>query len=156
MKRFFAHRAVAATAIVVAGCLMACGCSVVSPEESEWSGGYGEVTGTVTNRSGAPLEDMTVSMWGEVGISQTEMSYEVTTDSTGAFVISEVDLGGTHAYSQTYDLYVNCTWDDRAAVDVAYTTYVGSVVVERDDDCVVTVELSTADNGPGAPGSMFE
>ena len=156
MKRFFAHRAVAATAIVVAGCLMACGCSVVSPEASEWSGGYGEVTGTVTNRSGVPLEDMTVSMWGEVGTSQTETSYEVTTDATGAFVISEIDLGETHAYSQTYDLYVNCTWNDRAAVDVAYTTYVGSVVVESFGDCVVTVELSAADDGPGTPGSMFE
>ena len=156
MKRFFAHRAVAATAIVVAGCLMACGCSVVSPEASEWSGGYGEVTGTVTNRSGVPLEDMTVSMWGEVGTSQTETNYEVTTDANGAFVISEVDLGGAHAYSQTYDLYVNCTWNDRAAVDVAYTTYVGSVAVESSGDCVVSVELSVADGGPGDPGSMFE
>jgi len=156
VKRFFAHRAVAATAIVVAGCLMACGCSVVSPEASEWSGGYGEVTGTVTNRSGVPLEDMTVSMWGEVGTSQSETSYEVTTDATGAFVISEVDLGGTHAYSQTYDLCVNCTWSNRAAVDVAYTTYVGSVLVESTGDCVVTVELSAVDDDPGIPDSMFE
>ncbi len=156
MNKVFAQRAVAATAIVVAGCLMACGCSVMSPEDSEWSGGYGEVTGTVTNRAGTPLEDMMVSMWAEVGTNEAETSYEVTTDSSGAFVISEVDLGGTHAYSQTYDLYVNCTWNDRAAVNAEYTTYVGSVVVESSGDNVVSVELTVADNDPGDPGSMYE
>jgi len=156
VKRFFAQRAVTATAIVVAGCLMACGCSVVSPENSEWSGNYGEVTGTVTNRSGEPLESMTLSMWGEVGISQTETCYETTTDASGTFVISGVDLGGAHAYSQTYEFYVNCTRDDRAAVDEDYTTHVGSVTVESCDDCVVSVELCAAINGPGDPGSMYE
>ncbi len=135
---------------------MACGCSVVSPEDGAWSGGYGEVTGTVTNRSGVPLEDMTVSMWGEVGMSQTETSYEVTTDASGAFVISDIDLGGTHAYSQTYDIYVNCTQDDRSAVDEEYSTYVGSVVVVNHSDCVVAVELCAAINIPGDPGSMYE
>ena len=156
MRRIFAHKAVAATAIVVAGCLMSCGCSVMSPEDGAWEGNTGEVTGSVTNRSGTPLEGVTVSMWAEVGVSQTERSYEVTTDANGAFVISEVDLGENHAYSQTYEICVNCTWDNRAAVNTEYTTYVGSVTVDCAGECVVAVELEAADDGPGSPSSTFE
>jgi len=156
VKRFFAHRVVAATAIVVAGCLMACGCSVVSPEASSWDGGYGQVTGTVTDRSGNPLEDITVEMWGEVGASQTETTYEVSTDANGCFEIDQVDLGSIHAFEATYEIYVNCMKDDRAAVNDEYTTYVGTVMVEKSEQCVVTVEIRMADNGPGEPSSTFE
>lgn len=135
---------------------MACGCSVVSPEASSWDGGHGEVTGTVSNSVGEPLEDIMVSLWAEVGVSQTEVTYEVTTDANGAFVVSEIDLGGKHAFSQTYEVYANCMKEDRAALNTEYTTYVGSVTVEKTDSCTVTIELSVADDGPGEPSSAFE
>lgn len=153
---FFARRAVVATAIVAAGCVMACGCSVLSPADGSWEGGYGEVTGTVTNRVGTPLDEISVSMWAEVGVSQTETTYEVTTDGDGCFVISDVDLGGQHAYSQTYEIYVNCMKVNRAAVNIDYTTHVGSVTVEQSEDCTVVFELSMVDDGPGDPSSTFE
>ncbi len=156
MKRFFAHRVLAAAVVVVAGCLMACGCSVVSPADDSWEGGYGDVSGTVTNWQGAPLADITVSMWAEVGIEASEVLYETTTDATGCFSVPNVDLGGKHAFAETYEVYVNCTKSNRAAVNAEYQTYIGTTVIEQGQDCVLSVVLPAAGDDPGDPSSMFE
>jgi hypothetical protein len=152
-QAFWRRGALAACAVVVAGAL-ATGCSTVGPDDS--SNATGSLDGTVQSSRGTPAPSMEVCLWCAGTTEATELEYRATTDEAGTFGLDDIDLGGPHAYSKTYDVFVNRTRESSDPINDWYGTYSGTVSVERESGSPVGFVVTWIDHTPEQPTQGIE
>jgi hypothetical protein len=79
--------------------------------------------------------------------------YYATTDATGTYRVTGMELGQAHAYEMDYTMYVNRTISSALPIVSNYGTYVSSVAVVSDgSSCDVVI----TNQGPGIPDDFIE
>jgi hypothetical protein len=151
-KCWLSHRrAILAVAVAVVALSFA-GCSSIGPDSS-WTANEGTIEGTVVSNVGKELPDIQVRLWGGIDEECNPIEYLTTTDLSGMYEVSSVDLGGSHAYELTYQMYVNRTPSSAAPINEAYGTYVGTVTVCANG---TWHDVTIVEAPPGPPDSYFE
>jgi hypothetical protein len=147
------HRAslVALVAAVAAAALT--GCSESNPTAST-VGDWGSLSGNVISDRGAPVADIEIHLWAEVGAGRTIAQYDAVTDASGDYEIEDIDLSRISGSSHEYEFYANRTKSSALPVNAGYATYVASVTIEKGESTTMNVVI--ADEGPVLPEQYFD
>jgi len=147
------HRAslVAASLTVVAALLA--GCSSSNPTGSSLED-WGSLEGSVSSDRGAPLGDIQVHMWAQIGEERTVVQYEATTAEDGAYEIEDIDLSHAVGSSQDYELYVNRTKSSALPINEEYGSYATTVTIQK--GAVATANIEIVEEGPIDPEQLFD
>ena len=142
-----------ATAMMVLGvtALMMTGCSSFGPEAST-EVGSGDISGTVMTPRGAGIPEIEVTFYAD--FDGTE--YDTQTSTAGVFDVSDLMLGTKHAFTETYEVWVNRTRESSAPIDQDFGTYYGTVDVAKDQTVTVSFVLQRVDNGPEDPEQIVD
>jgi len=146
------HRASLGAVLVTVAAVALVGCSSSSnPTESQVVD-WGSLVGSVSSDRGAPVADIDVHLWGDVGAGRTAIQYDVVTDGDGMYEIEEIDL--SHADTDVYELYVNRTKSSALPVNETYRGYAATVTIERGE--VTTADVVIVEQGPVGPEQFID
>ena len=144
-------RRMATAAAVVSALLLVAGCSSMGPDDASELGAGG-VSGTVTTQRGAGIPSIAVTMCSD--FESTEQTTQ--TGETGDFSVADLEMSAKHAFSETYDVYVNRTSSSSTPLDDSYGTYCGTVVVAKDQTATLSIVLERVDDGPSDPEQIVD
>lgn len=136
--------------------LLASGCSLLGPDEP-WSGNRGALAGSVYSTQGVSLAGIEMHVCAEIGYSSTrDVDYQIATGDDGTYELSDMDLGGSHAFTAEYQVYVNRTEADTTAISSDHGTGVGTVTIEKDRTAAFDAVLKYRGAGPMEPEQLVE
>jgi hypothetical protein len=146
-KNGIARRAFVLGILGVAAVLLISGCSSVEPGDG-WTEQTGTVSGTIRSDEGTPLADIEVWLWAELDTDGTEVQYNATSDASGYYTFTDVEIGTGTAMTQDYHMCANRTPERTVSRDTRYGTWQTSVTVTRDAECTRDIVLETQDQSP--------
>lgn len=151
-KFWLLHRGSVAVVVLAVGGLALAGCSVLGPEPS-WNGSDGTIEGTITSDAGKEVGGIEVTLWGGIDEACDPIEYCATSAADGTYSLTSVEIGGTHAYECTYEMYVNRTPSSATPIDSSYGTYVATVTVSVNG---TWHDVTIVEAEPGPPDNYFE
>jgi hypothetical protein len=153
-ERVILQRAALVVAVLTAVVVFA-GCSSVGPKDA-WTNETGRVTGTVRSDTGAPLAEIEVWLWAELGTDGREVWYSTETNAEGWYELDGIEMATQHSYSTEYWVGVNRDSERTNPIHEGYGTWYSTITVPADDTYVCDVVIEHIDDGPDDPETYVE